>query len=55
MSGMVQHLAEKFGWLDAQPDTDHVARFRVRDLADQPERLDEVLSEIGMGRSIFEG
>jgi hypothetical protein len=32
-----------------------VARLRVRDLARQPERFDEVLGEIAMGRSLLEG
>ena len=36
-------------------DEDHVARFRVRDLASQPERVDELVAEIGMGRSVLEG
>ena len=34
---------------------DHVARFRVRDLSVRPERLEEVLASIAMGRSVFEG
>lgn len=55
LSRMVEHLAEKFGWVDAKTDADHVARFRVKDLATQPERLDEIVAEIGMGRSVLEG
>ena len=55
VSAAVTHLSEKFEWVEAQSDADHVARFRVRDLAERPERLDEVLAEIGMGRSILGG
>lgn len=52
---MAEHLASKHAWIDALPDADHVARFTVRDLARHPERIDEVLAEIAMGRSILEG
>jgi hypothetical protein len=52
---MVEHLAGKFAWAEALPDADHVARVRVRDLARQPDRFDEVLAEIAMGRSVLEG
>jgi hypothetical protein len=31
-----------------------VARLRVRDLPTRPDRLDEVIGEIAMGRSILE-
>jgi hypothetical protein len=55
LGAMVEHLAEKLGWVDALSDADHVARFRVRDLARRPERLDEVVAEIGMSRSLLEG
>lgn len=53
--GMAEHLAGKHAWIDALPDADHVARIRLRDLATRPERLEEVLAEIAMGRSILEG
>jgi hypothetical protein len=52
---MVDHLATKHEWLEALTDGDHVARIRVRDLAAHPERLDEVIREIAMGRSALEG
>lgn len=53
--GMVNHLANKHTWVEALPNVDRAARFRVRDLPDHPERIDVVVSEIAMGRSIFEG
>jgi hypothetical protein len=55
LGSLVDHLAAKLEWVEALPDDDHVARFRVRDLASHPERLDEVIGEIAMGRSILEG
>jgi hypothetical protein len=55
VGAMVEHLGAKFGWVDALPDPDHVARFRIRDAATHPERIDEVVAEIAMGRSILEG
>ncbi len=54
-SAMVDHLAGKFSWAEVLPDDDHVARLRVRDLALYPERLEELVSDIAMGRSILEG
>lgn len=55
LGAMVSHLASKHEWVEALRDEDHVARLRVRDLSQRPERLDEVISEIGMGRSLLEG
>lgn len=55
VGAMVEHLGAKFDWVDALPDPDHVARFRIRDAAAHPERIDEVVAEIAMGRSILEG
>jgi len=55
VASMVDHLAEKLGWADALPGGDHVARFRIRDLARHPERFDEAVAEIGMSRSLLEG
>ena len=52
---MVGHLASKHEWIEALPDSDHVARVRVRDLPLREERLDDVIREIAMGRSILEG
>lgn len=55
LGSMVDHLAEKFGWVHALADADHVARFRLEGAASHPERIDEVVGEIAMGRSILEG
>jgi len=52
---MAEHLASKLEEVDRLPDDDHVARFRVRGLPQHPERLDDVVTEIAMGRSILEG
>ena len=51
---IAEHLAEKLEWVEARPDADHVSRFRIRDLARHPERLEEVVGEIAMGRSLLE-
>ncbi len=55
LGGMLAHLAAKHEWIEALRDEDHVARMRVRDLASRPERLEEVIGEVAMGRSILEG
>jgi hypothetical protein len=55
VAGMVDHLAEKLSWVESLSDADHVARFRVRDLERRPERIDEVVAEIGMSRGVLEG
>jgi len=55
VGAMAQHLGEKLAWVETLPFDDHVARFRIHGLADAPEHLTEVVSEIGMGRSILEG
>ncbi len=55
LAGMAAHLASKHDWIRALPDADHVARMLVRGLATDPRRLDEVIAEIAMGRSIVEG
>ncbi len=55
LGSMLEHLTEKFAWVSAQPDADHVARLLVKDLSTKPERLDELVAEIGMGRSVLEG
>jgi hypothetical protein len=51
---VVEHLVNKLEWIDSRPDADHVARFHVRDLAAHPERLEEVMGEIAMGRALLE-
>jgi len=55
LGGMVEHLAEKFAWVDALPEDDHVARLRVRGIDAHPDRLDELVAEIGMSRALLEG
>jgi len=52
---MAEHLGEKLAWVETLPGDDHVARFRIHDLAAHPERFETVVGEIGMGRSILEG
>ena len=51
---LVSHLASVHEWIEALSDEDHVARMRVRELPSRPERLDDVIAEIAMGRSLFE-
>jgi hypothetical protein len=51
---MVEHLGSKHDWVIPLPGEDHVARLRIRDIAAHPERFDELISEIAMGRSILE-
>ncbi len=55
LGSMVEHLGEKFAWVTALPDPDHVARFRIEGAALHSERIDEVVAEIAMGRSLLEG
>ncbi|MEE2678390.1 MAG: hypothetical protein VX546_07425 [Myxococcota bacterium] len=55
LGAMVTHLATKHEWIEPHRDEDHVARLRIRDMAAHPERLDEVVGALGMGRSILEG
>ena len=55
LGALVDHLATKLEWIESLSDADHVARFRARGLGAEPTRLDEVVSEIAMGRSILEG
>jgi hypothetical protein len=55
LGAVVDHLVEKFDWVEALTDADHVARIRMTGLSSRPERLDEIIGEIAMGRSILEG
>jgi hypothetical protein len=55
LSALADHLGDKFGFVTVLPDTDHVARFRIEGAAAHPERIDEVVGEIAMGRSVLEG
>jgi hypothetical protein len=52
---MAEHLAWKFPWVQHLSSADHVARVRVGDRIRRPERFEELLAEIAMGRSILEG
>ncbi len=52
---MAQHLGQKLAWVDALAADDHVARVFVHGLDAHPERLDALIAEIGMGRTILEG
>ncbi len=52
---MAEHLAAKFSWVETLPAGDHVARVRVSGAAQHPERVDELVTEIAMGRSLLEG
>jgi hypothetical protein len=51
---VAEHLANKLEWVALRPDADHVSRFQVRDLERYPERLEEIIGEIAMGRSLLE-
>ncbi|MDG2050357.1 MAG: hypothetical protein P8M78_09365 [Myxococcota bacterium] len=51
---LIEHLGNKLAWVTDLPNEDHVARFNVADLEAHPARLDEVIGEIAMGRSILE-
>ncbi|MDE0884720.1 MAG: hypothetical protein OSB70_04220, partial [Myxococcota bacterium] len=51
---LAEHLADKLEWVEALPDDDHVARFLVGGLEANADRLNEVVGEIAMGRSILE-
>jgi hypothetical protein len=55
VAAMIEHLDAKFAWVSALPDPDHVARMRIADAAAHPDRVDEVVTEIAMGRSLLEG
>ena len=49
-----EHLVEKLEWVESRADADHVSRFSIRDLERNPDRLEEVIGEIAMGRSLLE-
>ncbi len=51
---IADHLVQKLMWVEARPDADHVSRFCVRDLERHPERFEEIIGEIAMGRSLLE-
>jgi len=55
LMSMAAHLASKHDWIEAPPSEDYVARVRVHGLTADPDRLDDVIGEIAMGRSILEG
>ncbi|MFP6656281.1 MAG: hypothetical protein VCB25_11695, partial [Myxococcota bacterium] len=51
---VTEHLVNKLEWAESRSDGDHVARFGVRDLERYPERQEEIIGEIAMGRSLLE-
>ncbi len=55
LQAMAEHLAAKYSWVEVLPGADHVTRFRVTDLLERPERIEEVVAEVAMGRSVLEG
>jgi hypothetical protein len=55
LMAMASHVATKHEWIEAPQSDDYVARVHVRDLATEPDRLNDVIGEIAMGRSILEG
>jgi hypothetical protein len=55
LMSMASHVATKHDWIESSQSEDYVARFRIRDLAANPDRLNDVIGEIAMGRSILEG
>jgi len=55
LGAMAEHLAVKFDWVELLAGADHIARVRVRDAGERPERIDEIVAEIAMGRSVLEG
>ena len=48
LGAMADHLSQKFDWIEPRSDEDHVARFRLRDMAANPDRLEEVVP-VGRG------
>ena len=54
LGALVQHVADKLEGVELLTDKDHVARLRIRDWANHPDRLDDIVAEIAMGRSILE-
>ena len=55
VSAMAQHLGSKHRWIETLPSDDHVARMQLNQFAEHPERLEAMITEIAMGRSILEG
>jgi hypothetical protein len=55
LMSMASHVATKHDWIESSQSDDYVARVRIRDLAANPDRLNDVIGEIAMGRSILEG
>jgi hypothetical protein len=55
LMAMASHVATKHEWIEAPQSEDYVARVHIRDLAANPDRLNDVIGEIAMGRSILEG
>jgi len=54
LGGMLEHLGSKLAYVTVLADEDHVSRLRVSGVDTHPERLDEIVSEIAMGRSTLD-
>ena len=54
LSSLVDHLASKHVWIEALSDEDRAASLRVSGLHSVEGRLDEIVREIAMGRSLLE-
>jgi hypothetical protein len=54
LGGLADHISNKLEWVEQLSDSDHVVRVRIRDWASHPGRLDDIVAEIAMGRSILE-
>jgi len=54
LGGMLEHLGSKLAYVEVLADEDHASRFRLNGIDSHPERLDEIVSEIAMGRSTLE-
>ena len=53
-ASMVDHLGDKLEWVESLPNHDHIARMTLHGRQENPERLDEVISEIVMGRTLLD-
>lgn len=54
LGGMLEHLGSKLDYVTVLADEDHVSRLRLSGVDTHPERLEEIVSEIAMGRSTLE-
>ncbi|MCH2170957.1 hypothetical protein MK489_09245 [Myxococcota bacterium] len=54
LKGMVESVAAKHDWVEPLPDDDFVACMHVKGLAEEPDRLEELIRDIAMARSVLE-